>query len=413
MTIERFAEHLGAGVRTVKKWEALGSEIIPVPVLQEALDTALERASDEARARFAVLLDGEANGSRTDSKRHAEQEDAVDRRRAVKTTAMALTALLSPLDPLLERIASADGGGRVDAQLVAAHEELADTLAGLHRTVRSDVLVGPVARHADMVLGLLDCPASEADRRRLEAIVVGAHGQTGLLAFFSGARTAARRYFAIASSVAEESGDETLRAQALGVASIPYSEGIGSQTRRAVCMLSEAVEHARRSDSHTRGWLHLWLAEELTTLGDERGFQSHIEQAERLVDVGDRLNWRGFFARYAAETSADIGGSKGTGFVLLGRAREAVGAFASTPGLPGPRWKVFALTQTAAAKLIQGEPEETCAMLLQAIDLSVKAAYPGGLQRVRNVRGRMPPSWATLPCVSELDERLRTVAYIG
>ena len=41
MTIETFGEHLGVAARTVAKWEAQGSGIVPVPTIQEVLDTAL------------------------------------------------------------------------------------------------------------------------------------------------------------------------------------------------------------------------------------------------------------------------------------------------------------------------------------------------------------------------------------
>ncbi|MGH3906639.1 MAG: hypothetical protein ACRDTE_21045 [Pseudonocardiaceae bacterium] len=45
-------------MRTVNKWEARQTDITPLPHMQEVLDTALARASDEAKARFAngVLL---------------------------------------------------------------------------------------------------------------------------------------------------------------------------------------------------------------------------------------------------------------------------------------------------------------------------------------------------------------------
>jgi transcriptional regulator with XRE-family HTH domain len=56
MTIRDFADHLGVAERTVAKWEAGGSAMVPVPVLQAALDTVLARASDEAKVRFAMLL---------------------------------------------------------------------------------------------------------------------------------------------------------------------------------------------------------------------------------------------------------------------------------------------------------------------------------------------------------------------
>src|SRR5512132_3965929 len=44
MTIRDFADHLGAAERTVAKWEAGGAAMVPVPVMQAALDTVLTRA---------------------------------------------------------------------------------------------------------------------------------------------------------------------------------------------------------------------------------------------------------------------------------------------------------------------------------------------------------------------------------
>jgi hypothetical protein len=54
LSVRDFAAHLGVGVRTVNKWEARQADITPLPYMQEVLDTALARASDEAKARFAA-----------------------------------------------------------------------------------------------------------------------------------------------------------------------------------------------------------------------------------------------------------------------------------------------------------------------------------------------------------------------
>jgi transcriptional regulator with XRE-family HTH domain len=56
LTIRDFADHLGVAERTVAKWEAGGPAMVPVPVMQAALDTVLARASDEAKSRFGMLL---------------------------------------------------------------------------------------------------------------------------------------------------------------------------------------------------------------------------------------------------------------------------------------------------------------------------------------------------------------------
>ena len=55
LSVRDFAARLGIGVRTVNKWEARQADITPLPHMQEVLDTALARASDEAKARFSAV----------------------------------------------------------------------------------------------------------------------------------------------------------------------------------------------------------------------------------------------------------------------------------------------------------------------------------------------------------------------
>ena len=62
MTIPEFAERLGVAGRTVAKWEAHGSAIVPVPVMQAVLDTVLARAAEEAKSRFGMLLAAQGDG---------------------------------------------------------------------------------------------------------------------------------------------------------------------------------------------------------------------------------------------------------------------------------------------------------------------------------------------------------------
>ncbi|MER7179084.1 hypothetical protein ABT404_06300 [Streptomyces hyaluromycini] len=64
MSTRTFAEHLGVALRTVAKWESLGTETQPRPDTQAILDTALSRADAAARARFEVLLFPERKGAR-------------------------------------------------------------------------------------------------------------------------------------------------------------------------------------------------------------------------------------------------------------------------------------------------------------------------------------------------------------
>ncbi|MFE2885522.1 helix-turn-helix domain-containing protein [Streptomyces sp. NPDC059272] len=56
MSVRTYAAHLGVGIRTVSKWEQLGTDTRPWPDTQSILDTALARASVTAQARFEQLL---------------------------------------------------------------------------------------------------------------------------------------------------------------------------------------------------------------------------------------------------------------------------------------------------------------------------------------------------------------------
>src|SRR4051794_35498372 len=57
MSVRGFASTLGVGARTVATWEADGPKVCPRPEMQAALDTALHRADNEAKARFSLFLE--------------------------------------------------------------------------------------------------------------------------------------------------------------------------------------------------------------------------------------------------------------------------------------------------------------------------------------------------------------------
>jgi transcriptional regulator with XRE-family HTH domain len=65
LSVRDFAARLGVGVRTVNKWEARQAGITPLPYMQEVLDTALARASDEGKARFAASTRAEVREHET------------------------------------------------------------------------------------------------------------------------------------------------------------------------------------------------------------------------------------------------------------------------------------------------------------------------------------------------------------
>jgi transcriptional regulator with XRE-family HTH domain len=58
LSVRDFAEHVDVDRRTVNKWEARGSSITLLPDSQGLLDSALQLADEEVRARFAQAVQG-------------------------------------------------------------------------------------------------------------------------------------------------------------------------------------------------------------------------------------------------------------------------------------------------------------------------------------------------------------------
>jgi transcriptional regulator with XRE-family HTH domain len=403
MSQERFAEHLGVGVRTVRDWEAAGLKLIPIMVHQETLDTALERASAEQRRRFESLCRDQRTQQMPDVSQYQPGELPTDE----------FTAPLVSADTSEQIIAHIGRHGRLSTGLVTAVEDFTNVLAEVNSATRPDVLIGPVASHADLILTWLDRSMSEANRRRLDVAATESHIQTAILAFLSGERTIARRYFAVARSVADESGNPMLVAQTLAASSVLHSSipqgGRGGNTRRAVALLTAAADHARSCDAPTRAWVHRWLAMELAAASDERGFRVHMEKAEQAQSqpVAGR---RGYFARgggFEQMDAVDTATNLGIGLVLLGHADEAIDALRIALAPRRPRRNVIVLVETAAARLLQGEPEEVASILIRAHALAKDAGYPKGVERILGVRARAPRRYLRLPCMRALDEKLR------
>ncbi|MGH8931827.1 MAG: helix-turn-helix domain-containing protein [Egibacteraceae bacterium] len=414
MSQESFAQRLGAGVRTVRAWESAGPNITPAMVFQEALDTALNQTTPEQRLRFEALrADERRRGERLTA--GAGEEDDTDRRDFVGRFVRAVvTAGLVPGETVERLAAPADRG--VDSSLVSSHEALADTMATAHRMVRPDILVTPVTKHADELLTLLDRPLSPADRARLHEVTAAVCAHAGTLAFSLDDPIRARRYFSLARDVADDSGDDVLHAQALGVSSAVHSSlprgGRGGNPSRAIAMLSEAVDCAGQADAHTRSWLNRWLALELAATGDERGFRFHMGRFEAAL-AEPIHDGKGYFGRaHNGSFGVDeerLYADMGLGLMLLGRAEAAASLLARALTPKATRWGMFhstILTDTAATRVLQDEPEAACDILSRALDMALAAGCPIGVQRIRGVRARFPSLWASLWYVRDLDERL-------
>lgn len=414
MTARDFAEHLGAAVRTVAAWEAADSDIVPAPAMQAALDTMLADAPEHARARF-TLMSGETAGPRTGWEATAQEGTPTDRRDA---TGALLALLAAVASAPVETLAGAFGrvtdqpAGPVDRELADGHERLFATLSGAYRTADPRTLFPVVSGYAASVLTLLDRPMTSAERRTLTSVAAAAHTEAGLVAFNAGQWPDAYRALAVARALAEELGDPALHAQTLGAASYLYSSalrgGRGGDPGRAVELLDHALDIIPRSDGHVRAWLAGWRADQHATSGDADAAAADLETADRALDSPGLP--RGFAnpEGCAYNVAGHLEGVRGQVDALLGRedaADRTLRAALRVPG--GPRQQVITLVRLAQTRVEAADPEGASAALGKAQQLAGQAGYRMGEQRVRGVRARFDRRWTDLPCVVELDERLR------
>ncbi|MGH8896143.1 MAG: hypothetical protein ACRDZ4_03750, partial [Egibacteraceae bacterium] len=143
----------------------------------------------------------------------------------------------------------------------------------------------------------------------------------------------------------------------------------------------------------------------LAAAGDERGFLTSYEAGDRILVPHGQPDGPGFLARFFARTPEQVS-NRGIGLVRIGRAEEAVAALRPTLCAADPGWTAMALADIAAARVLQGEPEQACRDLGRALTFALEAGYWMGVERIRGVRDQFPEPWAGLACVRKLDERL-------
>ncbi len=119
LSVRDFAARLGVGTRTVNKWEARRADITQLPYMQEVLDTALARASDEAKARFAAATRTELPEHQTaplsESPVRGAMLPVVINGRLVFVPFDAAVLVTSGLDALLDELTTTSAvGGSVD-----------------------------------------------------------------------------------------------------------------------------------------------------------------------------------------------------------------------------------------------------------------------------------------------------------
>ncbi len=205
MTNESFAEYLGVVPRTVAYWRNR-PEIIPKTSIQEALDTALERAPDRAKAQFALLAE---RGKRTDD---ADSSEILDPHASVPATSSPPAVQAIPcqrippddIDDLLAHL-TVTGIGEDEIQQI---EQAAISLAESHTQAPARKLLGQIMPLHQRVQSLLGGRLRLSQQRELYRIESLLLSHACLLLGDLNENALAERYGMAGLSFAREAGSD-------------------------------------------------------------------------------------------------------------------------------------------------------------------------------------------------------------
>jgi transcriptional regulator with XRE-family HTH domain len=378
LTIRDFAEHLGVAERTVAKWEAGGSAMVPVLVMQAALDTVLERASDEAKGRFRILLAATWNPA--------------------GSPGSAVTL----------------GGSRRAERMLRLSEETASNLAAvtasyrrMYHTVDAHDLIDGVAQHVRTTRAYWRRTTDPELRPSLAAITSQTAMLAGRMSFFDlGRSSQAEPYYQTALEAAAGAGDRALQAVALGTKSF-ISRDRGDFDG-ALHLLRQAQD-LTADEPTIRSWAtaleamtHSWAHQPNQSL-------AAMEQAEALLDqarADERPAWFDYY------DPARLAGFQGLVRIRLGDPETAQTLLdAAIAALPSQAAKQRAcyLADQATVYANAGEVEAACQLGSQALGILDEVEYATGVQRVRDLRSKLRPHW-NHPAVADLTEQLLLVS---
>jgi transcriptional regulator with XRE-family HTH domain/tetratricopeptide (TPR) repeat protein len=414
LSVRDFAARLGIGVRTVNKWEARLADITPLPHMQEVLDTALARASDGAKTRFAAA-------TRTDAPEHETAQPSGQAVRGamlpvvvtgrlmftpVEADALAVAPLVghADLEPR-ERLASAARRpSRVDPVAVEHLELVTQTHRSLYHHLSSAELIPAVTGHLQVTTLLLRGTQPLPLRRRLAAIAGETAGHAAWLFHDLGDQYNAAHYYAVAEVAIREAGDPALDAYVRGFRSLVM--GSQGQAREALGFVRGAVEIAERSaTATTRAWLASLEARTLASVGDTKSCcgalcwaRTAIGQSRREEDPAWMYEFD--YARLLAVSGACYGqlGKTAAAEQTLREALDALGPKRS-------RRRAEVLVDLARVHARQQDAEEAAGVAGEALEIAVETGSPAGIQRVRRFRPELAGGNGTR-AVTALDEQL-------
>jgi len=450
-SVRDFAARLGVGIRTVNRWEARQAGITPLPYMQQVLDTALERASDEVKDRFAegvaltrrdelVVAERQHSGSDAPDERVDDAEDdpvlaapwdqrgtveasvalrsggsPVERRRFTLLTGAAVTVpahhwLIRDPEPVVSGLS----GARVSAALVDQLPEMITTLRTMDDTAGGGRVLALTQQAFGWVAGLLDQASYDERTGRRLYIALAELGQlTGVAAGDAGETGLGQRYHVAALRAAHAADDRPLGAHIL--ACMADQAACHGRPAEAVTLIETAVAGIRsRETPRLLAELSMRKAAALATLQDGLACAAALAQADRQVERFEPASDpRWLYWVTPAVTMAEAGWC----LLRLGqpdRATALLGDGIAMFGESFVRDRQIYLIHLATALARPGPQRDLEAAAdrgLAAVRLAESVTSTLGIDRLRDLSLQMQPH-ASVPAVGNFLEQARGVLAV-
>jgi tetratricopeptide (TPR) repeat protein len=436
MTNESFADYLGIAVRTVAYWRKK-PDVVPQQEKQDILNTALERASDDVKEQFALLVGEHAHSSGYDHRVGVVPQQltygapADDDIRVPADAGDAVTLLdalagadMTDLPEVMQaRWAAGSAPGVIAGYLFASptwqyqEEPLVfapSTAAARIRATAKHLMDidfqfggGYVRRlllfyFRSEIVPLLREPNPSDVRSEIFGAAAEVAQLLGWSAYDAGRHGAAQHYFLRGLRLANEAGDPVLGGRLLSNL---------SHQANYLGRFDEALQFARAAQASAKGRatdtvMAMFLAMEaraLASSGDAQMCAQALHQAEQAFARRDPLKdpqWIGYF------DELELAGEAAHCFRELGQPRETqtFAIQAIDPIATPARTKAFISMVTAAGAFKAGNLDEALAHASNAISMTTTLQSSRYVRYLTDFHGSVTEKYSAHPAVRQLTE---------
>ena len=387
-------------VRTVAYWRKR-PETIPKPAIQEALDAALERAPDRAKAQFALLAERGNRTDRVDSSEILDPHDFVPAASSPPSAQAVPRQRIPPddIDDLLARFTVTSIGEDAIQQI----EQAAVSLAESHTQAPARKLLNQVIPLHQRVRSLLEGRLRLSQQRELYRIESLLLSHACLLLGDLNENTLAERYGMAGLAFAREAGSD----QAVAMTVL-------AKTFRWQKRLTESMDMARRGfacspNAPIRVQLASQEANAAALLGDAVRAREALARAERAaesVTPDSGLSAWSFPITRQAVFAQSVATQIGDADAVLQAGSVADAAWSAGAPKVSANWAQIRVS-TGIAHLLNGSPDGAAAEVEPVLALPSSMRVATVTAYTERLRRRLEhPRYNGAAGVRELSERL-------